>query len=316
MDVPEGLRARPATIADVGAITDLLVRRSIEVIGVPDSDEDEVRSLLTAPERVLERETLVLEGDAGALIGFIDVAFGTEHPAYRHVMVEVDGRHAGGPVHRWALAAAARLGETCEAERDAPRPVDVASWADDPPTTAALEALGYRQVRRFDLMERSLEPRPAAPSWPAGVTVRAIADAADLAQAHDVLAEAFEEHDGGGFPTFERFLHDLESTGYAPALSTVAWLDGRAVGAVIVSDVFPEAEATAYVNDLGVRREARGRGLGLALLLDAFGRMADAGLRGAALHVDTASVTGATRLYARAGMTAVPRYARWRRADA
>jgi hypothetical protein len=35
------------------------------------------------------------------------------------------------------------------------------------------------------------------------------------------------------------------------------------------------------------------------------------GSRGAELHVDTDSLTGATRLYARVGMTAHPRFARW-----
>jgi mycothiol synthase len=60
-----------------------------------------------------------------------------------------------------------------------------------------------------------------------------------------------------------------------------------------------------------VRRPYRRRGLGKALLLRAFGALHAQGLRGADLHVDADSLTGATGLYAKVGMTAHPRFATW-----
>jgi mycothiol synthase len=42
-----------------------------------------------------------------------------------------------------------------------------------------------------------------------------------------------------------------------------------------------------------------------------FGALYALGSRGAELHVDADSVTGATRLYERVGMSAHPRFATW-----
>jgi mycothiol synthase len=53
---------------------------------------------------------------------------------------------------------------------------------------------------------------------------------------------------------------------------------------------------------LGVRRPWRRRGLGLALLRCAFGEFYRRDIRMVALAFDSQSLTGATRLYERAGM--------------
>jgi ribosomal protein S18 acetylase RimI-like enzyme len=72
-----------------------------------------------------------------------------------------------------------------------------------------------------------------------------------------------------------------------------------------------EDPARGYIAVLGVRRPYRCRGLGKALLLRGFGALFARGRQGADLHVDADSLTGATRLYARVGMTAHPRFATW-----
>jgi ribosomal protein S18 acetylase RimI-like enzyme len=53
---------------------------------------------------------------------------------------------------------------------------------------------------------------------------------------------------------------------------------------------------------LGVRRPWRKRGLGLALLHHAFGEFYRRGKRKAGLGVDAKNLTGAMRLYEKAGM--------------
>jgi ribosomal protein S18 acetylase RimI-like enzyme len=56
------------------------------------------------------------------------------------------------------------------------------------------------------------------------------------------------------------------------------------------------------VYDLGVGRAWRGRGIGEALLRHAFGVFHTRGFRLVGLGVDSQNLTGATRLYERAGM--------------
>ncbi len=56
------------------------------------------------------------------------------------------------------------------------------------------------------------------------------------------------------------------------------------------------------VDDLGVRRAYRRRGLGMAQLRHVFAAFYARGIRRVGLGVDAENVTGATRLYGRAGM--------------
>ena len=66
-----------------------------------------------------------------------------------------------------------------------------------------------------------------------------------------------------------------------------------------------------WVGILGVRSPWRRRGLGDALLRASFAALYERGLRRVGLGVDTENVTGALRLYERAGMRAVRRTDSW-----
>ena len=57
-----------------------------------------------------------------------------------------------------------------------------------------------------------------------------------------------------------------------------------------------------WVNILGVRRPWRKRGIGVALLEHSFGEFYRRGILKAGLGVDAESLTGALRLYEKAGM--------------
>ncbi len=65
------------------------------------------------------------------------------------------------------------------------------------------------------------------------------------------------------------------------------------------------------IEELGVRRQWRGRGVGLALLQLAFDEFRRRGLARAMLTVDSENPTGATRLYERAGMTVEIAWEHW-----
>ena len=64
-------------------------------------------------------------------------------------------------------------------------------------------------------------------------------------------------------------------------------------------------EDLGWVSSLGVRRPWRRRGLALAILRRAFGLLAARGKSRVGLGVDSQSLTGATRLYEKAGMHVV-----------
>jgi ribosomal protein S18 acetylase RimI-like enzyme len=80
-------------------------------------------------------------------------------------------------------------------------------------------------------------------------------------------------------------------------------LDGdEIVGMSLCRPKMAEDPGMSYIDTLGVRRPWRRRGVALALLHHSFGELYRRGKRKVSLDVDTQSLTGATRLYEKAGM--------------
>ena len=135
-------------------------------------------------------------------------------------------------------------------------------------------------------------------------------------QVYECAAAAFEDHWGDGFSSEQSWLHRHvhASDTFDPELWYLAWEGELLVGVLLAAAESEEDRELGYVGWLGVRREARGRGIGEALLRRSFVKFYELGKLGAQLVVDSESSTGANRLYERVGMTAQPRFANWDRA--
>ncbi|HEY8172462.1 MAG TPA: GNAT family N-acetyltransferase, partial [Dehalococcoidia bacterium] len=127
---------------------------------------------------------------------------------------------------------------------------------------------------------------------------------------YEAVEESFRDHWGHidrGFDDFR--LHKLGREQFDPSLWFLA-VEGDEIAAVSLCDVVVRM---GFVNTLGVRRPWRKHGLGLALLHHSFAEFYARGRRKCGLNVDAASLTGATRLYERAGMHEYRRYALYRK---
>ena len=92
------------------------------------------------------------------------------------------------------------------------------------------------------------------------------------------------------------------SSHFDPSVWFVAEADGKYAGlAWCVLGTIDEPH-TAWIDNLGVARDFRQRGLGLALLYCVFRDFHERRMTQAGLTVDATSLTGAQRLYQRAGM--------------
>jgi ribosomal protein S18 acetylase RimI-like enzyme len=155
---------------------------------------------------------------------------------------------------------------------------------------------------------------PPPPADVAGIDVRTLVPGRER-EVYECAAEAFEDHWGEGFSSEQSWLHRhvYASDSFDPELWYLAWEGERLVGLLLAAAYAEEDPELGYVALLGVRREARGRGIGEALLRHSFVKFYGLGQRGAQLVVDSESSTGANRLYERVGMTAQPRFANWDR---
>jgi ribosomal protein S18 acetylase RimI-like enzyme len=116
---------------------------------------------------------------------------------------------------------------------------------------------------------------------------------------YHAIEAAFTDHWGHVSHTFEQWQHwSTQRSDFDPALWFIAWQGAQVAGGslCICEDCW------GWVSTLGVLRAWRHRGLGMALLQHSFGEFYRRGLRRAGLGVDSQNLTGAVRLYYRAGM--------------
>jgi mycothiol synthase len=176
----------------------------------------------------------------------------------------------------------------------------------NPGKQALVRAAGYEPTRWWHKMVRDLDDAlPDVPPLPPGLTLAPYTADRDEAirQAH---RQAFADHWGATPPDAQRWSQRYTGVEtFRPDLSRVV-LDGDEVAAYLLT-YFWEADAAATgvreatVGRLGVRPAYRRRGLGGLLLATALESYRAAGYARSVLTVDTGNVTGALRLYERAG---------------
>ena len=171
-----------------------------------------------------------------------------------------------------------------------------------------LEQQGYTETRHDWNMEITLNDAPPTPVWPDGITLRTFIAGQD---GHPVFAawdDAFQDHRGHQSEGYEQWEQDkLQRDNFDPTLCFLA-LDGAEIAGFALCYLEPDE---GLVDTLGVRRPWRRKGLGMALLQHAFGEFYRRGMRKVALGVDAESLTGANRLYERAGMYVTARLDRY-----
>jgi mycothiol synthase len=161
-----------------------------------------------------------------------------------------------------------------------------------------LEDLGYGPVRGVYVMETSLREAPRQPLWPGGISVRTFVPGQDELATFEAVEDAFRDTWGRPRGTFDRFVGITQRESFDPALWFLA-MDGDEIAGVTFCKTLAGG---GWVDVVGVRRPWRNRGLGLALLRHALAEYQRRDIRKVALSVDAESITGAPRLYKRAGM--------------
>ena len=292
------METRPATLDDAERLAAFMGRCTLAHQGVRRASADEMRGRLTQPGLDPALDTWLVEED-GAVVGFAQV---WSEPEAVVCYVRVDPEHTGRGIGTTLLEHTA-----ARAQDLAPEPtLHATSWPKDESAAPLLEATGFQPLRYLSLMTADLaEPEP--PRWPDAIEVRALDESADLRPIHELQQVIFPERR----QTFEEWTH--EYAGFDPSLWFLAE-DGNGIAgfALCLPELAEDPEA-GYVSELGVRPDRRSEGLGLALLEHTFVEFERRGKRRVSLHVDVDNLTGALRLYTRAGMSPNPRLVVWQR---
>lgn len=165
----------------------------------------------------------------------------------------------------------------------------------------ALEQAAFKHVRSDWIMQIDMDAPPPEPVWPEGVELRPYTPEM-LYTIYEADNEAFRDHWGHLPVQFEAWqTWTVKREGFDQSLWFLAY-EGDEIAAFALCEY---EQGEGWIGELGVRRPWRRKGLGLALLYQAFGEFYRRGITRVSLNVDSQNLTGATRLYRRAGMRPV-----------
>lgn len=168
---------------------------------------------------------------------------------------------------------------------------------------------GFELDRVFRNLRLEFSGRPPAPVWPRDVDVRTFRPGEDDVRLVEAYRDAFRSHYGyleQPFATeLERWQHWLAEDSFDPGLWFLATEGSDLCGYCCTYAESHGDKTSGLVAEFGVRPEWRRRGIGRALLLEAFRAMHDRGLHAVELTVDSDNASGALGVYAEVGIKLV-----------
>jgi mycothiol synthase len=312
--LPQGYILRGATLNDLPQAVDMFNACSQQLLGVNEVTLEGYQREWEIPLLNLPEDVKVVIAPDGSLAACQEL-WNLFDP---HTRINTWGRVH--PAHQGRGLAAALLGWAEERARQsisrAPEGTRVAllNWISNLDTAAneAMLRAGFNLIRHSYRMRIDLAETPPAPMWPEGITLRPFDPDRDLEAVARADSEAFRDHWGFVQRPLEQdlqmFRHWLGEPRFDASLWFVAMHGDEVAGVSLCDPWVDDDPGLGWVGSLGVRRAYRKQGLGLALLRHSFGELYRRGRRSVGLGVDASNLTGALRLYERAGMRVYRRH--------
>lgn len=290
---------RPATTADFESIYEIVQEYELIHYGEVEVKIEDIQRGWTSPNTNLEHDSRLVFDCDGRLVAYMRLEHTRQTKFYTVVRLRpgYDNQRLGE--YLLELAESKARERMTQAEPGAR--VTLNGWlpGNDQNGRQLYERAGLQEIRRFWSMEIEMNEAPPTPVWPEGIELRPYVPQRDERAAFDVIDAAFLDHWGHIPNRFEEWKHwMIERENFDPTLWFLAYADEQLVGGSFCVDEGKQG----WVNDLAVLRPWRGKGLGMALLLHSFGEFYRRGQRKVGLGVDSQNLTGALRIYQRAGM--------------
>ena len=297
--LPGNLTERSATMDDIDVIYQLFLAYDLAQYGEEEFTREDILIRLSEPGVELAQDTRLVFDQDEQLVGYLLLA--QQKHAKFFVSIRVRPDYSDARLGDYLIALAESWAPRRMAQAEPGVRVSMSCWmpSTDLRAIERCERAGFREVRRNWRMEIELNEMPAAPVWPEGVELRPYVRGRDDYAVYRAIDTAFQDHWGHISHEFEDWKHwAIERESFDPTLWFIAWGGNEIAGS---AHCLLESGG-GWVDDLEVQRPWRRRGLGMALLQHAFGEFYRRGQRRAALNVDSQNLTGAVRLYERAGM--------------
>jgi ribosomal protein S18 acetylase RimI-like enzyme len=308
---------RSGTKEDIEGLLDLFNEYWEAMTGVVKFTLNEFNTIFSTPGFDMESSLHVVTFDQDEIVAsalVIDVGDPPIHPnVYGCVRKGFEGYGIGSNLLEWAEIRAREAIERC------PEGARVSMHLQTTPSHKAtvdlFERHHLRPVRFSWFMMRSLDGVLPVPIWTANIRIQSYKEYPDLETILKAVDDAFKDHWGhvdrsGDAERIERFRHSIESNEeFDPSLWYLAMDGDEIAGVALCNPSLGADKNVGVVDQLGVRRPWRRQGLALALLHQVFGEFQQRGYKQVGLGVDAQNLSGATRLYKKAGMQVTHEFA-------
>lgn len=306
--LPEGYTSRPARKDDLEAAVEMFNIDARQLVGVEKFVLNEIANEWSTPGFNQETDSRIVFSPEGQVVGYCDVwdmkphfsidCWGRVHPEHTNLGI-------GSYLLEWAQRRAE--GAIPKAPPEARVILKCNTITLNQAAKELFQAVGMQRVRYFFRMVIDLDSNLPDPLWPEGIEIRPIVIGKDEWPMTVAVVEAFKDHWGHVErpieEEYERWMHYIKNDDdFDAELYFLAWDGDEIAGAVLGRPKSDDDPDMGWVDVLCVRRAWRKRGLGLALLQHSFGEFYRRDKLRVGLGVDAENITGALRLYERAGM--------------
>ena len=313
--LPKGYQILPAAMSSVSDVQALDDRFRRHYCGEEGMSLSALEKEWQTPGFDLGGSVRLVYGPEGQLVGLGEVWDLSQPPVHPYLWVMVDPAVEDTGIISWLLSwgeARARkaLTRVPEGVRVSLR---VNVLHQQTTIRKPLISTGMKRIRQTFLMRINLDQGLTKPRWPEGIRVRGCSPEEDLQAVYRLDNLVFRDHFGYVEDTspegFERYQHRM-TTGeaYDPGLWFLAEEGKELIGICLGRKWGYSSPDVGHIALLGVRRPWRRKGIGLALLQHAFCAFQRRGYQQVGLGVDGENLTGAVRLYLKAGMFVHNRY--------
>lgn len=295
----QNYHVRNPTVDEVEAVTEMIIACEIAESGEQDTTLEDMQDAWQEEGFDLQQDAWVVTTREGTIVAYGKVT--QDEHGQLDEMVFTHPEHCGHGLGTELLQRAEKRAR--ELTSNVPEGTRVVLRnvinAANKEAGSLLRHEGYSLLRHQLGMAIDMEEEPPAPQWPEGIVVRTMVPGQDDHAVYDTLETAFQDMWGITRRSFDVWANaTIRKADFDPTLCFLAW-DGERLAGASLCTIFL---GMGFVQRLGVLREDRRRGLGMALLLHSFGEFYRRGYKKVALGVDAESLTGALRLYERAGM--------------
>ena len=303
---PQDFQIRAATMEDLATVVQLLTASDLADSGEPQWSEESLRAFWQAGDVHVETDTWIVVAPNEELAGY--AALSRSEPGRIRSSLSVLPAYRGSGIEPYLLKQIETwvLHHGAEVFAEAQVKIVIQMRGRNQEGRRGLEEAGYTLARSFSIMEIILDRPFPNPQWAEGIIVRPFVPEQDEHVVYTVDEEIANDERGHRPMTFEEWKswYYLDQEQFDPTLWFLAYAGNELVGVALNRPSRDKGE----ILHLGVRRSWRHKGLGMALLLHSFAAFFQRKGYTISLSVDTQSLTGAHRLYERAGMYVTDQY--------